>query len=59
MTGDEESLINSFRNFPVLFDLGDINYKNELMRVNAWDQIIDDVRAVGLTRTGKEQFIYL
>ncbi|XP_046839469.1 uncharacterized protein LOC124433726 [Xenia sp. Carnegie-2017] len=54
MAGYEEVLINSFRNFPVLFDLADRNYKNEPMRVNAWHQILDDLRAVGFTGTVEE-----
>ncbi|XP_046862215.1 uncharacterized protein LOC124455600 [Xenia sp. Carnegie-2017] len=54
MAGYEEVLINSFRNFPVLFDLADRNYKNEPMRVNAWHQILDDLRTVGFTGTVEE-----
>ena len=49
----EEALIQSYRNFPILYDFTDKNYKNERLKLNAWNKIAEDLRALGFNKDGK------
>ena len=52
MCSFEEALINSFRTYPVLYDMSLKDYKYEKLKATAWEKIVDEMREIGYNYSG-------
>ena len=57
MAGLEEALIIAYRNYPILYDFADKNYKNEQIKLNAWSKIAEDLQVMGFNHRGRCLFL--
>ena len=47
MASFEEALINTYRLYPVLYDMSLKDYKNEKMKSNVWEKIAEEMGVMG------------
>ena len=54
MASFEEVLINTYRMYPVLYDMSLKDYKNEKMKQNVWEKIAEELGVLGHCVQGKK-----